>query len=164
MKVKTTFIALTLLTFFAQPALAESGTYESVFSGSAADLFSIDIQNGKATAGRLTGVMTIVKSTGGPFEAGVSNTMDCALLIEKNTAGTSLIGRCTTTDVKTGAQLYSHNDRKVGDTSEGSGGAGKSTMVGGTGKFSGITGSCEYKVQYLPGKRVSAINKCTWSN
>ncbi len=148
---------------FSTITLADSGYYEAVLGGSAADLFTVDVQNGSATAGKLSGVLTITKSSGGPFKLGHHSLFDCALMVEKIKDGTNLKGRCTTTDSSSGDQLYSHNDRKVGDTSSGSGGAGTSTFVGGTGKYKDIKGSCEYTVSYLPNKRVAAVNKCNWT-
>ncbi|MFM7484240.1 MAG: hypothetical protein ACKO2S_08310 [Burkholderiaceae bacterium] len=40
-------------------------------------------------------------------------------------------------------------ERKQGDASAGSGGRGKSTLLGGTGKWQGKTGSCDYTAKYL---------------
>ena len=69
-----------------------------------------------------------------------------------------------TEDIKLyGDQLFMNNNRSVGDTNAGSGGTGVSEIVGGTGKYTGVKGSCTYTVTYLPGSRVAAINKCKWS-
>ena len=40
----------------------------------------------------------------------------------------------------------------------GSKGKGKQTIIGGTGKFKGITGVCNYTVEYLPENRLTTIN------
>ena len=146
-----------------QITFADQGSFESVLGGSAINLYSIDIENGKATAGQLTGTTTITQSSGELFIIGEHSTFDCALLLQNTTSLTNLIGYCTMADIATGDQLFMNNNRSVGDTDAGSGGTGVSEIVGGTGKYTGVKGSCTYTVTYLPGSRVAAINKCKWS-
>jgi len=51
--------------------------------------------------------------------------------------------------------------RSVGDIEEG-GGAGRWELVGGTGEHAGVSGSCPYETEYLPGNHLVSIADCTW--
>ena len=44
----------------------------------------------------------------------------------------------------------------------GGGGKGTQTLIGGTGKYAGITGTCEYTVEYLPDNRIVTQGSCDW--
>ena len=147
---------------FYQITYADSGTYKAVFSGSS-NMATISMPEGKATSGSLSGTETVIKSSGAPFLEGESVTGDCVLYLERIQAGTNLSGRCTMIHSVSGDELYFSNSRKVGDTNAGSGGEGKSTMVGGTGRYAGISGSCGYVVKYLPDNKFAAIQQCEWS-
>ncbi len=155
-------ISTVFLVLISNVIFAEQGTYETVFSGSSS-METIDMPGGKATSGSLYGVDTVTKTSGAPFLMGESTTGDCVLYLEKIEAGTNLSGRCAMTHPASGDRLYFTNSRKVGDTNTGSGGGGTSTIVGGTGRYAGMAGSCQYVVQYLPGKKFAAIQKCSWN-
>ena len=58
-------------------------------------------------------------------------------------------------------KIFSENIRKTGDVK--SGGKGKSTIIGGTGKYNGITGECEYEIKYHPNNKTSGITTCKYS-
>ena len=62
-----------------------------------------------------------------------------------------------------GDLLYSKALRDEGTVGTGGGGAGRWDLLGGTGKYAGITGSCPYETQYLPGDWVVTTGECTWS-
>ena len=57
-------------------------------------------------------------------------------------------------------KIFSENVRKAGDVKKG--GAGTSKIVGGTGKYLGMTGSCEYTVNYLPKNKTTTIQNCSF--
>ena len=44
----------------------------------------------------------------------------------------------------------------------GGGGGGRQEIAGGTGKYAGITGSCEYFVDYLPDNKLVTRSTCQW--
>ena len=44
----------------------------------------------------------------------------------------------------------------------GGGGAGRQEIPGGTGKYEGIIGSCEYYVDYLPDNKLVTYSTCQW--
>ena len=154
-----TFASGTL--FAAQMAIAgESGTYESV-SSFVYDYTKFDFANQKIISGPLHGTDTITKSSGGPFVVGESSVFVCAVYAKTSDAGMDLEAPCTSTDAS-GDKWFSLSKRNVGDTDSGGGGDGRSQILGGTGKYAGITGSCTYTVDYLSDNRLIAINSCDW--
>ncbi len=139
---------------------AESGTYDQVISLLTNYAKS---ERGPETVigGSSSGTGTIVQSSGGPFIAGSSGPFECIVFAKKSAAGMDLEAPCTSTDAA-GDKVFSVAKRKSGDVNAGGGGEGRSELVGGTGKYSGISGSCAYKADYLPGNRVVTISKCQW--
>ena len=85
----------------------------------------------------------------------------CLVYGTRSAAGTDLEAACTTT-TPAGDELYATSSRSAGDVAEGGGGAGDLTLVGGTGAFSGITGSCTFDVDYLANKRYVSRLECAW--
>ena len=61
-----------------------------------------------------------------------------------------------------GDKWYSVARRSAGDQAVGGGGAGRQEIAGGTGKYEGITGACEYKVEYLADNRIAGRGACQW--
>jgi hypothetical protein len=112
------------------------------------------------TGGSSSGTVTTVQSSGGPFIEGSSGLFECILFAKKSAAGMDLEAPCTSTDAS-GDKIFSVAKRRSGDVNSGSG-EGRSELLGGTGKYSGLTGSCTYKVDFLPGNRLVSISKCQW--
>ena len=139
---------------------AKSGTFEVITSG-IADLKTVEFFDYSATAGSAEGTSTIVASTGGPFIVGESSIYSGVIYAKKSAAGIDLEGPGVTTD-SSGDKWFWVARRKAGDQETGGGGAGRQEIVGGTGKYEGITGSCEYKIDYLAGNRIIAQTSCEW--
>ena len=93
--------------------------------------------------------------------AGESSIYSGVISAKKSTAGIDLEGPGVTTD-PSGDNCFWMARRKAGDQNIGGGGAGRQEIVGGTGKYEGITGSCEYKIDYLAGSRIIAQTSCEW--
>ena len=55
------------------------------------------------------------------------------------------------------------NNKIVGDIKKGTGGKGKTKIVGGTGKYAGITGECIYTVSYHTEDKMSSILDCSYT-
>ena len=147
--------------FTAQVAIAgESGTYESI-SSFVSDFTKFEFANQGIISGPLHGTDTITKSSGGPFVVGESSVMLCAVYGKKSDAGMDLEAPCATTDAS-GDVSFTLSKRSAGDTETGGGGDGRQEIVGGTGKYAGITGSCTYTVDYVAGNRGISINTCEW--
>ena len=120
-------------------------TYKS-FATVKTDLQTMDWNGGKVTMGSLKGVV-ITSNSSDPALNGES-IQSCYLRVIKIRDSSDVSAQCTLTD-KDGDIMFITAERKQGDASAGSGGRGKSTLVGGTGKYYGKTGSCEYTAKYL---------------
>lgn len=148
----------TLLLAMPQVALADSGTFEEVSSFTT---HYITFEHGDETiiGGALDGTRTIISSSGGPFVKGDSSTTECLVFVRKTANGIDNESPCTFTD---GSQdkLFTVARRRAGNME--AGGQGKIEIQGGTGKYKGITGSCSYRVTYLPGNRATSVHTCDW--
>jgi hypothetical protein len=138
----------------------ETGTYVQVVSLSTNYTKS---ERGSETVigGASSGTVTTVQSSGGPFIEGSSGLFECILFAKRSAAGMNLEAPCVSTDTS-GDKVFSVAKRSAGDVDAGSGAEGKSELLGGTGKYAGLTGSCTYKVDFLPGNRLVTISKCRW--
>lgn len=114
------------------------------------------------TGGTLHGTQTVLDSSGGPFADGMHSTSECLVFAHSSDAGIALEAPCMNTDTD-GDILYSTAVRGHGTVGTGGGGAGRWDLHGGTGKYQGITGNCDYQTQYLEGDMVVTTGECTWS-
>ena len=154
-------VALGLLLPTGRIALAaESGTYAQVTSLVTNYTKS---ERGAETVigGSSSGTNTTTQSSGGPFVEGSSGLMECIVLAKKSAAGLDLEAYCTSTDTA-GDKVFSVAKRKSGDVNPGTAGEGRSELLGGTGKYSGLTGNCAYKIENLTGNRLVSISNCQW--
>ena len=138
----------------------KSGTYEFVLSA-VTDFTVVKQLDHVVRAGTLDGTVTIIKSSGGPFEAGSSGTLSGLLYLKKSAAGIDLESPGAITD-SSGDTWYAVARRSAGDQAVGGGGAGRQEIAGGTGKYEGITGTCEYMVDFLVDNRVVGRGTCQW--
>ena len=138
----------------------KSGSFEYVLSA-ITDFTAVEQLDYVVRAGTLDGTVTIIKSSGGPFEAGSSGTVSGVGYIKKSAAGIDLESPGTFTD-SSGDKWYSVARRSAGDQAVGGGGAGRQEIAGGTGKYEGITGTCEYIVDYLPDNKIVTRSTCQW--
>lgn len=148
-------ILITTQILFASPSLAES-TYKSHASYKT-DLQSMEWNGAKVTVGSLKGVSKIYGSTNAKMANG-EYIQNCLMRVVKSNDGTEIATNCNTVD-KDGDTFFSISERKQGDINKG--GKGKTTFVGGTGKFQGIGGSCEYSAKYLPENWLSVDSDCS---
>ena len=139
---------------------AKSGTFEFVQALNT-DYTVVEQSGTTITAGSLKGSVTITKSSGGPFEEGSSQTQVAVIYIKKSAAGIDLIADGIQTDAD-GDKRFVNGRRSAGDIAVGGGGRGTQEMIGGTGKYEGITGNCEYTVVYLPENRIVSAGRCDW--
>ena len=114
------------------------------------------------TGGMLRGTQTILDSSGGRFADGMNSTSECLVFSRSSDAGIALEAPCVNTDLD-GDLLYTMGIRGQGTVGTGGGGAGRWELRGGTGKYQGITGVCDYQAQYLEGNMVVTTGQCTWS-
>ena len=156
----TTLLSLVLLTGNIN---AEEGSYDIVYVGEH-NLNSVNTPEGTVTGGKLEGIFKVTNSTGKLYVKGDNGKSTCIILSKKNKnkKSSDLEAFCETTDLKTGDKTFSYNVRKEGTVESGSKGKGKQTIIGGTGKFKGITGVCNYTVEYLPENRLTTMGICNY--
>lgn len=139
----------------------ETGVMDFIVSAKA-DLQSLEHGELKITSGTLNGTMTVVKSTGGTFQAGASGSVEGLVYIKKTGSAIDLESPATITDTS-GDQLYNVARRGTGTVDTGGGGQGRMEFTGGTGKYAGVSASCPYTVEWLPGGNVVATGlDCKW--
>ena len=156
-------LAATMMTVAAQAALAdESGTFRSLRSYHY-DYITVDHGGRTFTGGVITGTGTVIESSGGPFFEGANRYSECLVFSSSSDGSLSLQAPCVDTDTS-GDILYSRAVRGQGDVGAGGGGEGVWELLGGTGKYKGITGTCSYETEYLEGGVLVVIADCTWSN
>ena len=73
----------------------------------------------------------------------------------------SLEAPCTTTD-ESGDRWYTLPQRSAVDTATSGGGEGRWELMGGTGKYAGVTDTCTCNTSYLTQDRVVTEGKCAW--
>ena len=105
-------------------------------------------------AGPSEGASVVTQSSGDPFAVGGHIEMKCVAYGRTSASGANLEASCTGR-ASTNDELYLIS-RRTGET-------GRSELLGGTGMYEGIAGTCDYDVA-----RVSpAINvttaRCTWT-
>ena len=153
--------ALLAVAFGAGGALAaESGTF--AFHESAVhDYSTMKHADADITVGPLRGTATILKSSGGPFKEGANFGAMCLVYVRKTEKGVRLEAPCAFTDAS-GDKIWLLARRSMGDIQVGGGGRGVQSIVGGTGKYAGVTGSCPYRTDYLPDKWLVSKSTCSW--
>lgn len=123
------------------------------------DYTTIDLAGTQVTGGSLEGVVSIVDASDGPFAPGAHFRVTCIVTSKTSGQAFTLEAPCTADDAS-GDQWYTISRRDSGDIE--AGGAGGIELVGGTGAFAGVTGSCTYDVSYLDDGWVAMIADCTW--
>ena len=161
MKIFITFL-ICFLTFINQ-LYAEKGSYDLVYVGTH-NLNTVNTPNGTVTGGQLDGIFTVTNSSGKLYSNGDNGKSTCIILSKKNNEknNSDLEAFCETIDLKSGDKTFSYNVRKEGTVESGSKGKGKQTIIGGTGRFKGITGVCNYTVKYLPEKKLTTVGTCDY--
>ena len=145
----------------AQTAAAdESGSFTALAS-LVSDYTMIEHPGGSIVGGASAGTNTVLQSSGGPFAAGENSHVTCVVCGKRSAAGLALEAPCTSTTAA-GDKLYWISKRSAGGVEEGAGGAGSLELLGGTGKYAGVTGACTYETAYLAEGRVVTMSDCKW--
>ena len=140
---------------------ATSGSF-SFLNSFVRDYVTFEHAGRTITGGPLHGTVTVTESSGGPFVEGESGLVACLVHAKKSEAGLDLEAPCTHTD-PSGEQWYVLATREAGDTEAGGGGAGRRVLLGGTGKYAGVSGSCTYSTSYLAEGRSVSRSRCEWT-
>jgi len=143
---KTFKIVVGVLISYAVVSIAQAETTYKTSGTLKTELQIMDWNGGKVTMGTLKGVV-ITSNSSDPALNG-EGIQSCFLRVVRVKESSDVTAHCTLTD-KDGDISYFSAERKQGDVSTGSGGRGKTTLFGGTGKYYGKTGSCEYTAKYL---------------
>ena len=142
----------------AQIAVAgESGSFE-LLESYVHDYTVMEHAGTTITNGPLRGTATIVRSGTGPFAQGSRYGAACLVYAKESAVGIDLDVPCAFTD-SSGDKWYmlvKESDSAIGD------GKGNQRIVGGTGKYAGVTGNCPYELGNLPDKWLVAASTCTW--
>ena len=138
----------------------EGGTF-SVLRSYVREHAALEHAAGTISAGTLDGTVTTQASSGEPFTRGEHSLVRCVFYARSTAEGVSLEAPCTTTN-GSGERWYTLSRRNAGDTATGGGGQGRWELMGGTGKYAGVAGTCSYKTSYLTQDRVVTEGKCTW--
>ena len=138
----------------------KSGTYEFVASF-VTDYTVVEQSKQTVIGGPGRGTVTIVKSSGGPWVEGSGATNVFVVHIKKSDVGMDLEASGAQTD-SSGDKAFFVAKRTAGDTAVGGGGTGRQQITGGTGKYEGVSGVCEYTVDFLVDNRVTSVGTCEW--
>ena len=141
-------------------AAGESGSFSYVAS-LVYDYTTLEHAGQTFTGGPLHGTVTVIESGGGPFAEGQHGVVTCFVYSRKSDAGLDLETPCTNTDAS-GERWFLMAIRKAGDIQAGGGGEGRQELMGGTGKYAGLSGACVYTVDYLSDDRVVSQARCEW--
>ena len=108
-------------------------------------------------------ISTVTKSDNDLFTVNENSYGNLMANIIRTTKSMDLTGYGTITSAtNSNDKIFAENIRKVGDIKTGTGGKGKSKIVGGTGKYAGITGECTYVVSYHSDNKMSSVQECTY--
>ena len=145
----------------AQTAAAdESGSYSGIAS-MVRNYTTIEHDGGSIIGGVSEGTNTGFESSGGPFVAGGHSEVTCVVYAKRSAVGMELEAPCTST-AASGDRLYMLSRRSAGNVEEGGGGEGGLELLGGTGEYAGVTGTCTYRTDYLANDRHVTMTDCTW--
>ena len=141
-------------------ALADEGSFRLLRS-LVRDYTTIDHGEVQFTGGNLVGTATVLRTSGGPFIEGAASILSCVFQARTSKDGIDLKAPCSMTDGE-GDHLYHVAKRSSGNMEEGGGGEGRIELLGGTGKYAGISGTRSYGTAYLPDDHVVTMADCTW--
>ena len=159
-KVLPALVGIVILSLVATAA-AESGTFRLIRSYQH-NYTTFEFADQTITGGALEGTATILESSGDPFVAGENSRVTCMIYSKRSEAGLELEGPCVMT-FSGGEKLFTLSKRTLGSIGgAGQGGAGRMQLLGGTGKFVGVTGSCSYETEYLEDDWLVTVGECEW--
>ena len=154
---------ITLILFGITNVYAESGTYSS----SAVcdyDKSAINTNNKMVISLYFNCIATVIKSDNDLFPVNQNSYVNLLTSVIKTSNSMDLTGYGTLTSATDSNDKYfTENNRNVGDIKKGTGGKGKTKIVGGTGKYAGITGECSYTVSYHTEDKMSSILDCSYT-
>ena len=147
---------------FVSPTYAAEGTYEAMSMGEAA-FNTIETADGSLMMGKATGTGVITTGTG-LFKPNMTSEWTCLTSAVEEGGAKVIQANCELYYADIDSTVFIENKRKTGDIgSENSKGAGLVKITGGTGQFSGISGSCDYSIQYIKVTKSVTKMSCSYS-
>ncbi len=145
-----------------RPALgADAGTFRMSIVLTF-DYARVRQSDGTVFGGGTTGSGVILDSTGGPFTKDARSDVTCVVHGKRTAARLDLKTFCALKVGEGDDEFYVSGGRTAGSMTAGGGGKGRLVMEGGTGKFSGVRGTCEYETTYTSDNRSSTATACSW--
>ena len=138
----------------------ESGTFRALMS-STYEFTTVEVAGTRVTAGSVQGTFTVTESSGAPFVAGRHSASICVTYVKQSATGVDLEAPCVITDAS-GDALHLVLRRTEGTVGMDGGGEGSTQILGGTGAYSGIAGTCTYEATYIGERRVVGPAECEW--
>lgn len=133
--------------------------YKTTFTAKT-DFQTLEWGGGKVSVGTLKGVIEQFGSSNTSVVSNGQGVQNCVIRSVRNNDSTDIVANCNMTD-KDGDVMHLLSERKQGDISAGSGGKGKTTFKGGTGKYKDAKGTCDYTTKYLPENWLVVESECT---
>lgn len=118
------------------------------------------------TAGSLQGSATVTSSRDPLFEVGQSFLRSCVNFSERSEASIDLKSHCKLTESPEDGgdemmmSVYRNQGTAIGESQ---GDRGRMELIGGTGKYTGLTGQCSYDARYLTPNLGVLMADCNWS-
>ena len=139
---------------------AQRGSFE-LMTGGSANTNRVELGNGNVVmSGVGHGTVTVMNSSvDAPFTNGTSLSSECVYFVKKSPSSFEIESDCAFT-APSGDKMFGVYRRKSGDNAPGTGGEGQFELLGGTGAYSGVSGTCPYKTTYLPANQVVTIIRC----
>jgi hypothetical protein len=122
--------------------------------------YAVQMEDTTVTARGGNGTATLLHSSGGPFVDEVAATVQFASFSKKTISGLELEAHGVATfSAEDTLLLFERRsgDRAVGVSSEGS-----FELTSGTGRFNGVSGHCNYKIDDDSGDWNFTLAKCQW--
>jgi len=139
------------------PGHADSGTVDIVLSA-VSNVYAVEMGETTVTASGGKGTLTFIHSSGRPFAEGTSAALQYAGFSKKTPSGLELEADGVATFSPEDSLLLLF-ERRSDDP--GTSGEGMLRLMGGSGRFAGVSGHCKYKTDNLPG-HWNVIATCQW--
>ena len=150
---------LSLMGLFMMSTWVHAGTTFKTSGVLSQDLQTMEWNGATLMVGILSGVGEVYDSTSGAVPKG-SLMLTCGLRALQLKPSTELLANCSWKD-SSGDELFVVSVRRSGTTDVGGGGNGTMSIIGGTGKYSGMTGDCTYSVAWLESPWMTTESTCT---
>ncbi len=163
MTIRKNFISISaaaLLSGAAQAEAEEAGSYSQI-AFLITDYTRMDHVEAPVIFGPSEGAAVITATSGPPFPEGGHSLVKCLTVGRQFPDKLDIEAVCTTT-ASSGDKLFLSAERQTSGSDSSADGIGKLEILGGTGAFDGMSGSCDYTIKNLRSNwQVSQLD-CSW--